>query len=74
LVVWGRCLLRGTTGEIARSVQHAAQGSSSIAETIAGVAMATQQVTSGATETQQTAAELARTAGDLQSTVAAYRV
>jgi methyl-accepting chemotaxis protein len=63
-----------TTSEIARSVGQAADGSSSIAETIAGVAQAAQQVTSGATETQQTATELARTATDLRATVASYQI
>jgi methyl-accepting chemotaxis protein len=63
-----------TTSEIARSVAHAATGSTSIAETISGVAQAAQQVTSGATETQQTAAELARMAAELSGTVSAYRV
>ncbi|GAA3340498.1 hypothetical protein GCM10020358_28330 [Amorphoplanes nipponensis] len=62
-----------TTGEIARSVGHAAGGSASIAETISGVAEAAQQVTGGATETQQTAAELARMAAGLSGTVSAYR-
>ncbi|GIF22421.1 methyl-accepting chemotaxis protein [Actinoplanes tereljensis] len=63
-----------TTGEISRSVAHAAEGSVSIAETIAGVAEAAKHVTEGATETQQTAAELAGTAAELQATVATYRV
>ncbi|WP_436534685.1 methyl-accepting chemotaxis protein [Actinoplanes sp. HUAS TT8] len=63
-----------TTAEISRSVGHAAEGSESIAETIAMVADASRQVTEGATETQQTAAQLAGTAAELQATVAAYRV
>ncbi|WP_433306468.1 methyl-accepting chemotaxis protein [Actinoplanes sp. CA-030573] len=63
-----------TTGEISRSVERAADGSSAIAETIAGVAEAAKHVTDSATETQQTASELARTAAELQATVAAYRV
>jgi methyl-accepting chemotaxis protein len=63
-----------TTAEISRSVGHAAEGTSSIAETIAGVAEAARQVTDGATETQQTAADLARTAAELQATVAEYQI
>jgi methyl-accepting chemotaxis protein len=63
-----------TTAEISRSVAHAAEGSVSIADTIAGVAEAARHVTEGATETQQTAAELAGTAAELQATVATYRV
>ena len=63
-----------TTGEISRSVGRAAEGSISIADTIAGVAEAARHVTEGATETQQTAADLAGTAAELQATVAAYRV
>jgi methyl-accepting chemotaxis protein len=63
-----------TTGEISRSVGVAAEGSSSIADTISGVAEAARQVTEGATETQSTAAELARTAAALQETVSAYRI
>ncbi|MEV4350053.1 hypothetical protein AB0J83_36810 [Actinoplanes sp. NPDC049596] len=42
--------------------------------TIAGVAEAAQHVTSGATDTQPTPAELARTAAELQTTVSTYRV
>ncbi|MBB2945243.1 methyl-accepting chemotaxis protein [Actinoplanes lutulentus] len=63
-----------TTAEISRSVSQAAQGSISIADTIAHVAEASRQVTDGATETRQTAAELARTAAELQQTVSAYKV
>ncbi|MET0422898.1 MAG: methyl-accepting chemotaxis protein [Actinoplanes sp.] len=63
-----------TTAEISRSVSQAAEGSVSIAETIAGVAEAARHVTEGATETQQTAADLAGTAAELQATVATYRV
>jgi methyl-accepting chemotaxis protein len=63
-----------TTAEISRSVGHAAEGSESIAETIAMVAEASRQVTEGATETQQTAAQLAGTAAELQATVAAYQL
>ncbi|GLY02847.1 methyl-accepting chemotaxis protein [Actinoplanes sp. NBRC 101535] len=62
-----------TTAEIARSVGRTAEGSAAIAGTIAGVAHAAQQVTAGAGETQRTAADLARTASELQATVAAYR-
>jgi methyl-accepting chemotaxis protein len=63
-----------TTAEISRSVSQAAQGSGSIADTIAAVADASRQVTGGATETQQTAVELARTAAELQQTVSTYRI
>jgi methyl-accepting chemotaxis protein len=63
-----------TTGEIARSVGRAAEGSVSIADNILGVAEAAQQVTTGATRTQQTAAGLAHTAADLRTTVAAFRI
>ncbi|KUL28801.1 chemotaxis protein [Actinoplanes awajinensis subsp. mycoplanecinus] len=63
-----------TTAEISRSVEHAAAGSASIADTISGVAEAARHVTEGATETSQTAAQLADTAAELQATVAAYQV
>jgi methyl-accepting chemotaxis protein len=63
-----------TTGEIARSVGRAAEGSVSIADNIQGVAEAAQQVTAGATRTQRTAAELSHTAADLKTTVAAFRI
>jgi methyl-accepting chemotaxis protein len=63
-----------TTAEIARSVGQAADGSAEIAGTIAAVAQAAQQVTMGATETQQTSTELARTAAELQATVSAYQI
>ncbi|MGX6608409.1 methyl-accepting chemotaxis protein [Micromonosporaceae bacterium Da 78-11] len=63
-----------TTGEIARSVSQAAEGSVSIAENIHGVAEAAQQVTIGATRTEQTAAALAHTAADLKLTVAAFHI
>ena len=63
-----------TTGEIARSVGRAAEGSVSIADNIHGVAEAASQVTAGATRTQRTAAELSHTAADLKTTVAAFRI
>ena len=63
-----------TTSEIARSVGHAAEGSASIFENITGVSQAAQQVTAGATDTQQTASELARMASALSVTIAAYQI
>ncbi|GID29330.1 methyl-accepting chemotaxis protein [Paractinoplanes brasiliensis] len=63
-----------TTAEISRSVHEAAMGSSSIADTIAGVSEAAAHVTSGASDTQQTATSLARTAAELQATVSVYRL
>ena len=62
-----------TTGEIGRSVHEAATGSASIAENISGVAQAAGAVTSGATETKRTAADLSRMAGNLRQVVSAYR-
>jgi methyl-accepting chemotaxis protein len=62
-----------TTGEIGRSVHEAATGSAAIAENITGVAQAAGAVTGGATETQQTAADLARMASTMRELVSAYR-
>ncbi|MET0435740.1 MAG: methyl-accepting chemotaxis protein [Cellulomonas sp.] len=63
-----------TTAEISRSVNEAAMGSASIADTIAGVSEAAAHVTSGASDTQQTASSLAQTAAELQATVSVYRL
>ena len=51
-----------------------AQGPSTIASNIAGVANAAKSTTKGATETQRAAAELSRMAAQLQSIVGKYRL
>ncbi|MER7278452.1 methyl-accepting chemotaxis protein [Dactylosporangium sp. NPDC000244] len=62
------------TGEIARRVGQAADGSAGIASTVGGVAESSAMVSTSATQTQATAAELARMASELRKTVAAYQV
>jgi methyl-accepting chemotaxis protein len=63
-----------TTSEIGRNVAEAATGSTSIAETITGVAEAAQSTNAGVSESQRTAGELARLASELQALVGQFRV
>ncbi|MEU4560487.1 methyl-accepting chemotaxis protein [Actinoplanes sp. NPDC023936] len=63
-----------TTGEMARSVGDAAQGTSAIAGNIDGVATATQTTTAALDEANATATELAGIAAELQTVVSRFRV
>jgi methyl-accepting chemotaxis protein len=63
-----------TTNEISRSVSAAAVGSGEIASNVDGVAVAAQSTSQGAATAQQSAAELAKLAGDLQVLIAAFTV
>jgi methyl-accepting chemotaxis protein len=63
-----------TTSEIGRNVAEAAIGSTSIAETISGVAEAAQNTNAGVSESQRTAEELARLASELQGLVGQFRI
>ena len=58
-----------TTNEMARNVAQAATGSGEIALNISGVAHAAAQTTAGVAQSHQTALELARMSGDLQTQV-----
>ncbi len=58
-----------TTSEIARSVNEANQGSAEITSNIEGVATAAESTSKGAAQTQGQAAELTRTASELNSLV-----
>jgi methyl-accepting chemotaxis protein len=61
-----------TTNGITRNVWDAASGSGEIAHNIAGVARAAQSTTSGASDTERAAAELASMAAALQKLVGQY--
>ncbi|WP_433824413.1 methyl-accepting chemotaxis protein [Actinoplanes sp. CA-015351] len=63
-----------TTGEMARSVGDAAQGTSAIAGNIDGVATAAQTTTAALDEANETATELAGIAAELQTVVSQFRV
>jgi methyl-accepting chemotaxis protein len=63
-----------TTGEMARSVADAAQGSAEIAGTINGVAGATQSTTSTLVETTGTVRELAGISDELQQVIGRFRL
>ena len=58
-----------TTNEISRNVTEAVQGTSNIAQNIAGVADAARESASGATRSQQAAAALSQMAAELQTLV-----
>jgi methyl-accepting chemotaxis protein len=58
-----------TTAEISRSVAEAATGSAAIADRITGLAQVSAQTSSGVTDTQQAAGQLARMAADLRQLV-----
>lgn len=62
-----------TTSEIARYVAEAAMGSGEIAENIADVAEAADSTSAGVSESQRTASELTRMAGDLQAIVEQFQ-
>ena len=62
------------TEQIARNVDDAAGGARQIAGTIAGVAVATRAATEGASETNQAAVSLTRTAAELEELVRRFRV
>ncbi|GAB1643597.1 methyl-accepting chemotaxis protein [Krasilnikovia sp. MM14-A1259] len=63
-----------TTSEIGRNVAQAAVGTSSITETIAGVAEVAQSTTVGVSEANRTAEELSRLAGELHTLVGQFTV
>jgi methyl-accepting chemotaxis protein len=63
-----------TTNEIGRNVAEAARASSDIAQNIGGVAQAAHSTSTGATQSQGAAAELARMATELQAMVAQFDV
>jgi methyl-accepting chemotaxis protein len=63
-----------TTNEIGRNVAEAARASSDIAENIQGVAQAAHSTSTGATQSQGAAAELARMATEMQALVAQFDV
>ncbi|MEU4693792.1 methyl-accepting chemotaxis protein [Actinoplanes sp. NPDC023714] len=63
-----------TTGEMARSVGDAAQGTSAIAGNIDGVATAAQTTTAALGEARDTAAELAGISAELRTVVSQFRV
>jgi methyl-accepting chemotaxis protein len=58
-----------TTVEISRSVAEVATGSAGIADSITGLARVSAQTSSGVTDTQQAAGQLARMAADLRQLV-----
>jgi len=63
-----------TTNSIGQLVLNAADGTSEIARSMAGVASAAQATTSGASETQRAAVELAGMAASLRELLAHFRV
>jgi methyl-accepting chemotaxis protein len=63
-----------TTNEIGMNVSQASKGASEIAENITGVAQAAKDTSSGATETQTSADNLARLAADLQDLLNQFTV
>jgi methyl-accepting chemotaxis protein len=58
-----------TTAEISRSVAEAATGSAGIADSITGLAQVSAQTSSGVTDTERAAGQLARMAADLRQLV-----
>jgi methyl-accepting chemotaxis protein len=62
-----------TTNEMARNVAEAATGAAQIAENVVGVASASETTTVGVSESQRATADLARTAGELQTLVDHFR-
>ncbi|GAA3448135.1 methyl-accepting chemotaxis protein [Planomonospora venezuelensis] len=62
-----------TTNEMNRSVAQAASGTDRIAETVSGVAAAVQLTSSGVSQAQQAAEDLARMSADLQTMVSRFR-
>jgi methyl-accepting chemotaxis protein len=63
-----------TTNEMSRSVAEAANGSTQIADNIAGVAEAASSTTEGVNQAQQAAAELAATSARLRSLVGRFTI
>ncbi|MBO3743867.1 methyl-accepting chemotaxis protein [Actinoplanes flavus] len=63
-----------TTGEMSRSVVEAADSSRDIAATIAAVAQAAEITTTGVSDSQQAAADLARMGGELRAIVARFQL
>ena len=61
-----------TTNEIGRSVSEAAKGVDDIAQNIGGVAVAAQNTTKGASDTQVAARELSQMAGRLQEVISKF--
>ena len=61
-----------TTNEIGRSVTEAAQGVSDIAKNIGGVAVAAENTTRGANDTQKASQELSQMAARLQAAIAKF--
>jgi methyl-accepting chemotaxis protein len=62
-----------TTEDMSRSVAHAAAGSSAIADTVGGVATATEATQDGVAGTVQAVQELARMAADMHGVVSRFR-
>jgi methyl-accepting chemotaxis protein len=62
-----------TTEDMSRSVSHAAAGSSEIADTVGGVATATEVTQEGVAGTVQAVQELARMASDMHAVVSRFR-
>jgi methyl-accepting chemotaxis protein len=63
-----------TTSEMSRSVSEAAKGSGEVAKNITGVAQAAQSTSSGATESQKAAHQLAEMSTELRGLVAQFKV
>jgi len=63
-----------TTNEMSRNVSDAARGAQEIARNIQGVAEAARGATDGATQSQASAADLARAARELQALVGQFRI
>jgi methyl-accepting chemotaxis protein len=63
-----------TTAEMSRNVAEAAKGSGEVAKNISGMAHAAQNTSSGATESQRAAQQLAHMSGELRELVAQFKV
>jgi methyl-accepting chemotaxis protein len=61
-----------TTSEIEKNVHHGARGTEEITANIAGVAQAARGTSSGASDTQRAAGELAKMANELRQVVAGF--
>ncbi len=62
-----------TTNEMARNVSEAAAGSQEIASNVVGVATAAEATTTGVSESQRAATDLARMSSELQTLVGTFR-
>ena len=64
----------GTTSEMSRTIADVSTGSSEIAKNIEGVAQAAESTTSGASDSQNAARELARMSSELQALVGKSKI